>query len=787
MRVALFAPEFPPKIGGMERYAFELAKSLSKNNKVGVITREDHKNIDYKKLGLASVNVKCLLTLDFDQDLELVLDYLKNNKADILHINNAGFSPAIPKIKSRLDIPVVVTVHGKDFLNSFIYTKQNKNISKDILNADKIIAVSNYVKSRIIRQDFEPDKVAIILHGTDITLFKPEKKDTKLLKKLGISEQDFVLLTVSRITKRKGIIQVIKLLPNLIKETPNLTYLVIGPTRETDYYNTVKLLVKKLGLERNVIFTGYVKNKELPKYYNLCDIFLMPTTEPSEGDIEGFGIVFLEANSCAKPVIGSKNSGAEDAIINGKTGFLVNINNEKEIEKVIIRLLKNKELREKLGKAGRARVIKELNWNNVTKKVLNVYNSVIKPTIYFNNYIIHNEHFIGGANLYYNEVSQILNKQGFNHLNFHDVLNNPDIIKKIKNKDTVITNCGPYAYIYHYLRKKHNLNFRIVRDVQAALWSGYLLQETLCSKMQQDNDIILFPSEYARQLYIKLFPHINKNNSFVCYPCMKFFPKIKRVKKPSDGLTIGYLGRVSYEKNFKQLLEAFVNVSKKINTKLLVAGRVEDTRFMPNNIKKMLNDKGIKPNNYTHINNGGYLSYNKVWELLQKIDLLIFPSTANVETLGRVILEAAHLNIPIIAAEHAASPELSDKKNLLKVNYFKKANSLVGTCALGSIDVDELCNKITNHKKLSKNTNINQYKDHDKKLLKIIDGKQKTEAFKKLDPNIANFITKLNVVGLDASENLIEKTIPIIKNFDYRRLSYARVVCKKINFKPYLY
>src|SRR4030042_195092 len=123
MKVVVFAPEFPPRVGGMERYAFELVKNLARNNEVSVIVRKDYDNFDYRNIGLSNVKVIPIITFDFDEDVDNVITYVKENNIDLVHINNAGFSPAIPKIKSGLNVPVIATVHGKDFLKPFVYGK----------------------------------------------------------------------------------------------------------------------------------------------------------------------------------------------------------------------------------------------------------------------------------------------------------------------------------------------------------------------------------------------------------------------------------------------------------------------------------------------------------------------------------------------------------------------------------------------------------------------------------------------------------------------------------------
>jgi len=139
-------------------------------------------------------------------------------------------------------------------------------------------------------------------------------------------------------------------------------------------------LVKKLKLSEHVIFVGYIahEDEDLLKYYTACDVFIMPSREIKEkGDVEGFGIVYLEANACGKPVIGGKSGGVVDAIEDGVTGLLVDPQNINDISKALIKLLINKEYSSELGVTGRKRVEKEFNWKNIAAKTRNVLKSCI--------------------------------------------------------------------------------------------------------------------------------------------------------------------------------------------------------------------------------------------------------------------------------------------------------------------------------------------------------------------------------------------------------------------------
>ena len=137
----------------------------------------------------------------------------------------------------------------------------------------------------------------------------------------------------------------------------------------------LKEVVREVGMESNVIFAGSIPGEELGGYYSCCDIFVMPNRQIGE-DIEGFGMVYLEAGAVAKPVIGGKSGGTDDAVVDGVTGVLVDGNNVKEIVGAVVSLLGSPEKAEKMGENGRRRVEEEFSWDTVYQKTWNLADTI---------------------------------------------------------------------------------------------------------------------------------------------------------------------------------------------------------------------------------------------------------------------------------------------------------------------------------------------------------------------------------------------------------------------------
>ena len=183
-------------------------------------------------------------------------------------------------------------------------------------------------------------------------------------------ENKTILMTLARVIERKGHDTVIKALASLIKSNPNIVYLIAGGFDAT-YRKKLEQLISDLKLQNFIYFTGYIPDNEILDYYNLCDIYIMVSKDSeSKGDTEGFGITFLEANACEKPVIGSNVHGIPDAIEHEVNGFLVEPDHIESLISIIEKLLANKDYAEQIGKQGRQRIVNGYTWDIVTDKLI---------------------------------------------------------------------------------------------------------------------------------------------------------------------------------------------------------------------------------------------------------------------------------------------------------------------------------------------------------------------------------------------------------------------------------
>ncbi|MGI5827096.1 MAG: glycosyltransferase family 4 protein [Patescibacteria group bacterium] len=252
----------------------------------------------------------------------------------------------------------VVVLHGMDF--TFAHKKKRKAfLSKQILvGAKKIISANSYVAALVSeRYPSLSSKVVVVNPGISQTSHLDSGNQAPFLREKYQLGNKVILLTLGRLVARKGVDYTIKALAELTPaEREGLAYVVVGSGPEEGNW---RLLAEKTGV--SVIFTGTASENEKWSWLNLCDILIMPSREIN-GDLEGFGIVYLEANLNGKPVIAGRSGGVSDAVAHGVSGLLVDPEDPAAIALAIKTLSSDPVLREKLGRQGRARALANFSW-----------------------------------------------------------------------------------------------------------------------------------------------------------------------------------------------------------------------------------------------------------------------------------------------------------------------------------------------------------------------------------------------------------------------------------------
>lgn len=276
--------------------------------------------------------------------------------------------------KLLYNIPMITYVHGSE-LRILHKKKTTRLLQKYVLqNSDLVIANSTFTFDLLKPYRLDNEKSLVVNLGADLSKFYPINSDFSARASMGISQNAFMLLTISHLVPRKGHDMVIRALPAILHQHPNTVYVIAGqgPNEEN-----LRQLAIELKVDNNVHFAGFVQEAQLNPLMNACDLFIMPNRD-EDGDVEGFGIVFIEANACGKPVIAGRSGGAVDAVVDGETGYLVDPLNSDEIALRILQLIKKPDLRARMGDAGYKRSTEEFNWDAVTSRIYSRIESVLK-------------------------------------------------------------------------------------------------------------------------------------------------------------------------------------------------------------------------------------------------------------------------------------------------------------------------------------------------------------------------------------------------------------------------
>ena len=284
-----------------------------------------------------------------------------------------------------------------------------------------------------------------------------------------------------------------------------------------------------------------------------------------------------------------------------------------------------------------------------------------------------------GVNLAHTEINRLLEAEAPPGLQveFHDfdaVLRDEKLATAtLAGVDCVLCNVGPHAHYYHQLRERLGLAFRIVRDTKTALWSGYLLQESLCEPYLRPGDALLATSHYSRVLTRRLFPHLETSPIHLFEPVLASaqeaaWSAARPPHGPSHQVTLGYVGRLSEDKNFHQVVDVLIELNRTEpgRYRLVAVGAVHSPSCDPLLVAQRIAAETGRQDLFTYRPPVGH---DEVREVLQEFDYFLFFSTSNLEVLGRVLIEAGCIGTPILAANHAAASELVAPSSLLDVTY----------------------------------------------------------------------------------------------------------------------
>ncbi|MBD2175905.1 glycosyltransferase family 4 protein [Pseudanabaena sp. FACHB-1998] len=339
--IHLWIPELFSSKGGIQVFSgffLQAIHNIYPHSKIGVVLKNDLENLvrqNRDRLGDTS-NIQIYCTGKTPSFLKTLVFSLKlislaiAQKPDLVIMTHLNFAPIAWFLKNILGTKYIAIAHGVE-----AWDIQSSILKKSLHGADRIFAVSEFTRDRLCQeQGLSPAKIEILHNTFDADAWKIAPKPQHLLTKYGLRAEQKIILTVSRLVaseQYKGYDRLLEALPMIRQHIPDVHYVIVGKGSDRD---RIEKIIQQNNLQDYVTLVGFVPDEDLCDYYNLCDLFAMPSKR------EGFGIVYLEAFACGKPTLGGCLDGAVDALCHGALGVLINPDDPQEISEAIIKILK---------------------------------------------------------------------------------------------------------------------------------------------------------------------------------------------------------------------------------------------------------------------------------------------------------------------------------------------------------------------------------------------------------------------------------------------------------------
>ena len=363
-KVLFVTNDFGPRAGGIETFIIGLIERRAFASTI-VYTSAQANSQEYdqmweKKYGVKVIRDSSRILLPTPRVARRISALIKAEGVSV-----AAFGAAAPlgllahSMKRSGIVRIVALTHGHEvwWAKVFPFNLLLRRIGTGV---DSLTYLGEYTRQMISRPLTQSAKSAMIkiAPGIDTDHFSP-RNSANLRQSLQLSQKK-VIVCVARLVHRKGQDKLIDAMPSILESISNAHLLIVG---QGPYQSKLVKRVKKLGLEESVTFVGRINYEKLPEYICVGDLFAMPSRSRFGGlEVEGLGIAYLEASACGLPVIAGSSGGAPDAVVDGKSGVVVNGTDITAIAKTVIKFLRDPEGSRQMGQFGRNWVVEKWRW-----------------------------------------------------------------------------------------------------------------------------------------------------------------------------------------------------------------------------------------------------------------------------------------------------------------------------------------------------------------------------------------------------------------------------------------
>lgn len=377
-RTLLITNDFPPRDGGIESYLRDFCTQIPAES----LTVLASTRVPGEETLLYDASLPYTVIRTRDRIL-LPLPHVARQAAEVIREQNIDvvwFGAAAPMgllaraCRAAGAQRIISTTHGHE-VGWSMFPGARRVLREIGHSSDVVTYISRYTRNRFAAAFGPGTAFERLPSGVDIDRFYPDRAaGTRIRERHGLAEDTPVIVCISRLVERKGQDKLIEAMPHIVAAHPDARLLLVGVG---PYRHRLVELAEKVGVADRVIFTGKVDFADLPAYYNSADVFAMPARTRGKGlDVEGLGIVYLEAQACGVPVIAGDSGGAPETVIDGVTGVVVGGRDVGKLEVELVRLLGDRDAARKLGRAGREHVEAKWTWPAMGQRLRNILNPI---------------------------------------------------------------------------------------------------------------------------------------------------------------------------------------------------------------------------------------------------------------------------------------------------------------------------------------------------------------------------------------------------------------------------
>jgi phosphatidylinositol alpha-1,6-mannosyltransferase len=364
-RVLIVTNDFPPRAGGIQSFVHQLAIRLPGELVVYASDHAGSADFDAQQPFPVVRHPTSVLT-PTPAARRRVTETLRRHRATAVWFGAAApLGLLAPALRSAGARRLVATTHGHE-VGWAMLPGARQLLRRIGTSCDIVTYLGEYTRSRLAGALGPTACLARLTPGVDVTAFDPQVDGAPVRSELGLADRP-VVVCVSRLVPRKGQDTLIRALPAIRARVPGAALLIVGGGR---YEGALRRLAEQEDVAGDVVLAGSVPWPELPKYFAAGDVFAMPCRTRRAGmDVEGLGIVYLEAGATGRAVVAGDSGGAPDAVLDGRTGVVVDGRDLDAVTDAVAALLSDRALRDRMGAAGRAWVETSWRWDVVAARL----------------------------------------------------------------------------------------------------------------------------------------------------------------------------------------------------------------------------------------------------------------------------------------------------------------------------------------------------------------------------------------------------------------------------------